>query len=133
MSLPLQVPPNCDLTLGMVCADKSQPGRTVWRVQAHERFANPAGVVQGGFAAACCDSAMAASVVTFVRGRPVRVANSEMKVSFLKPVRVGARLVCEAEVVSGGARVAFVEATLRGEDDVAVARATSTYLISDRN
>lgn len=133
VSLPLQVPPNCDLTLGMVCADKSEPGRTVWRVQAHERFANPAGVIQGGFVAACCDSAMGASAVTFARGRRVLVANAEMKVSFLRPVHVGARLTCEAEVVSGGARVAFVEATLRGEDGVAVARATSTYLYSDRS
>lgn len=129
---PLQVPPNCDLTLGMVCTDKSEPGRTVWRVRAHERFANPLGVIQGGFAAACCDSAMGAAAVTFAEGRPVRVANAELKVSFLQPVRIGARLTCEANVVSGGKRVAFLEATLRGEDGVAVARATSTYLFSER-
>jgi uncharacterized protein (TIGR00369 family) len=133
VSLKLQVPPNCDLTLGMVCAEKPEPGRTVWRVQAHERFANPAGVIQGGFVAACCDSAMGASAVTFAESRRVNVANADLKVSFLRPVRVGARLTCEAEVVSGGARVAFVEAILRGEDGVAVARATSTYLFSDRD
>ena len=45
----VQVPPNCDLTLGMVCLDKSEPGRTVWRMTADERFANPVGIVQGGF------------------------------------------------------------------------------------
>ncbi len=119
----------------MVCTDKSEPGRTVWRVRAHERFANPVGVVQGGFVAACCDSAMGASAVTFAfaRGRRVLVANAEMKVSFLRPVQVGAVLSCEALVVSGGARVAFVEATLSGEDGVPVARATSTYLFSDRS
>ena len=43
----MQVPPNCDLTLGMVCIDKSEPGRTVWRMTADERFANPVGIVQG--------------------------------------------------------------------------------------
>gem|GEM_PF-280988 len=131
MATPLQVPPNCDLTLGMVCVDKSVPGRTVWRVEAHERFANPAGVIQGGFAAACCDSAMGAAAVSFARGRPVRVANAEMKVSFLRPVRPGTSLTCEAAVVSGGSAVAFLEATLRTTDggDV-VARATSTFLYS---
>lgn len=128
---PLQVPPNCDLTLGLVCTDKSEPGRTVWEMRAHERFANPAGTMQGGFLAACADSAMGAAVVTKVAGRPVRIANAEMKVSFLRPVVVGALLTCEATVVSGGTRVLFVEATVTATDGTAVARASSTYLVSD--
>ncbi|HLW44701.1 MAG TPA: PaaI family thioesterase [Acidimicrobiales bacterium] len=132
MSFGLQVPPNCDLTLGMVCTEKTEAGRTVWRVVAHERFCNPLGVIQGGFVAACCDSAMGASAVTFAAGRPVRVANAEMKVTFLRPVRPGAALTCEATVVSGGRRVAFVEATLRAAGGELVARATSTYLYSER-
>jgi uncharacterized protein (TIGR00369 family) len=132
VSLPLQIPPNCDLTLGMVCTDKSEPGRTVWRVRAHERFANPAGVIQGGFAAACCDSAMGAAAVTFAQGRAVRISNAELKVSYLRPVLPGMTLTCEAEVTYGGSRVAFVEATLRSDDGAVVARATSTYLYSER-
>ena len=128
----LQVPPNCDLTLGIVCVDKSVPGRTVWEVRAHERFTNPAGTMQGGFLAACVDSAMGAAVVTRTAGRPVRIANAEMKVSFLRPVAVGTLLTCEATVVSGGARVVFAEATVTAADGTAVARASSTYLVSDR-
>lgn len=157
-----QVPPNCDLTLGMVCIDKS-PGRTVWRMTAHERFANPAGVVQGGFLAAFCDSAMGAAAVTFAEGRAVRVANADLKISFLRPVAVGSLVTCEATVVAGGRRVAFVEATVTmepGQDGRAgrdgfgaeggvggdgrdgtpgrsaggpVARASSTYLFSERD
>jgi hypothetical protein len=49
----LQIPPNCDLTLGMVCVEKSVPGATTWRVRVDERFLNPAGVVQGGFSRRC--------------------------------------------------------------------------------
>ena len=128
----LQVPPNCDLTLGMVCVNKDRPGRTVWRMAADERFANPAGVVQGGFLAAFCDSSMGAAAVTHARGRPVRIANAEMKVSFLAAVPVGEELTCEAVVVSGGARVAFVEATVSVADGTPVARASSTYLLADR-
>ncbi|MGH9088886.1 MAG: PaaI family thioesterase [Acidimicrobiales bacterium] len=129
----LQVPPNCDLTLGMVCMDKDMPGRTVWRMGADERFANPAGVLQGGFLAAFCDSAMGAAAVTHARGRPVRVANAEMKVSFHAPVQVGGDLVCEAVVVSGGARVAFVEATVTAPDGAVAARASSTFLLNGRD
>lgn len=127
-----QVPPNCDLTLGIVCVDKSVPGHTVWEVRAHERFANPAGTMQGGFLAACVDSAMGAAVVTKVAGRSVRIANAEMKVSFLRPAPIGTLLTCEATVVSGGSRALFVEATVTTPDGDAVARASSTYLVADR-
>lgn len=128
----LQVPPNCDLTLGMVCVDKSEPGRTVWRMRADERFTNPAGTVQGGFLAAFCDSAMGASSVTWARGRKVRSANAELKISFLAPVRPQGYLTVTAHVVAGGERVAFVEAEVTDDDGRPVARASSTYILSAR-
>lgn len=128
----MQVPPNCDLTLGMVCLDKSTPGLTVWQMAADERFANPAGVMQGGFVAAMCDSAMGASSVTFVAGRKVFSANAEIKVSFLRPAIIGSVLTCTAKVVSGGKTVVFVEAEVVDDRDRIVARASSTYVTSPR-
>jgi uncharacterized protein (TIGR00369 family) len=141
----MQVPPNSDLTLGMVCLDKATPGRSVWRMRADERFANPAGIMQGGFIGAFADSTMGAAAVTFVAGRKVFAANAEMKISFLAGVPVGAELVCTAVVVSGGGRVAFVEASVvarfaawagtdngEGAAERLVARATSTYLFKER-
>ena len=131
---PIQVPPNCELTLGMRCLDKSVPGRTVWQMRADERFANPAGIVQGGFVGAMADSAMGSATITYARdaGRRVVSSNVEMKTSFLSPVRVGATLVCTATVVSGGSRVAFAEAEVVDERGTVVARASSTYLFTDR-
>jgi uncharacterized protein (TIGR00369 family) len=131
----IQVPPNCELTLGMTCIDKSQPGRTVWQMRADERFANPAGIIQGGFVGAMCDSAMGASSVTFAvaSGRKVFSSNVEMKTSFLAAVRVGAVLRCTAEVVSGGKRIAFAEAEVTDDAGKVVARASSTYLFTPRD
>jgi uncharacterized protein (TIGR00369 family) len=128
----MQVPPNSDLVLGAVCVDKSTPGRTSWTMVADERFANPAGQLQGGFLCALIDTAMGSAAVTFVEGRKVFSANAEMKVSFLAPVPVGTALRCDAEVVSGGSRVAFVEATVSDETGKRIARASSTYLYRDR-
>jgi uncharacterized protein (TIGR00369 family) len=102
-------------------------------MRADERFENPAGLVQGGFLAALADSAMGSAAVTFADGRKVYVANAEMKVSFLAAVRTGALLRCEAVVVAGGARTAFVEASITDQDERLVGRATSTYLYKDRN
>jgi uncharacterized protein (TIGR00369 family) len=130
----IQVPSNCELTLGMTCIDKVEPGRTRWTMRADERFANPAGIVQGGFLGAMADSAMGSATVTYARaaGRRVISSNVEMKTSFMAPVRVGATLTCTASVVSGGRRVAFAEAEVVDDGGTVVARASSTYLFTDR-
>jgi uncharacterized protein (TIGR00369 family) len=147
----IQVPPNCDLTLGMLCTEKSIPGVTTWTAPADERFCNPAGIIQGGFLSAICDSAMGASALTFAKDRKVFVRNAEIKVSFLGAVRPGRLLECVATVISGGRSVAFVEAELfdRGpiqagslgadgrngrsdQDERLVVKASSTYLYTDR-
>lgn len=126
------MPANCELTLGMVCIDKAQPGRTVWHMTADERFANPAGTIQGGFLAAFVDSAMGSATVTYSRGTKVFSANAEMKVSFLKPARVGDTLTCTATVVGGGSRALFAEAEVVDGQGRTIARASSTYILTPR-
>jgi uncharacterized protein (TIGR00369 family) len=128
----VQVPPNCDLTLGLVCLDKTEPGRTIWQMAADERFANPTGILQGGFVAAFADSSMGAASVTWARQRKVFSANAEMKMSFLRPARVGSVLTCTASVISGGQRACFVEAEVVDDEGTLVAKASSTYLLTPR-
>lgn len=128
----LQIPPNCDLTLGLTCLDKSTPGSTTWRARVDERFLNPAGVVQGRFLAAMLDSAMGASAVSAVGDRKVVVANTEMKVNFLRPARAGDVLTCVANVLKPGRVVSFVEARILDHEDRLVATASSTYLVKER-
>jgi acyl-coenzyme A thioesterase PaaI-like protein len=81
------------------------------------------------------DSAMGSATVTFARaaGKKVFSSNVEMKTSFLAPVRVGATLDCTATVVSGGSRVAFAEAEVTDDVGTVVARASSTYLFTERS
>jgi len=132
---PVQVPANCELTLGMRCVDKAVPGRTRWTMRADERFANPAGVLQGGFLGAMADSAMGSATITFARaaGRRVLASNVEMKTTFIAPARVGSVLECRAWVVTGGQRVAFAEAEIVDDAGRLVARASSTYLFTERS
>jgi len=131
MTRRVQIPPNCDLTLGLTCRDKSVPGRTVWSMPAASHFANPNNVTQGGFLAALADSAMSTAAVTFLEGRKAAVVNMEMKISFLAPARTGTVLVATAVVVKGGRRVAFLETEITDGDGVLVAKASSTYLYTD--
>ncbi len=127
-----QVPPNCDLILGMTLIDKVDTSATVWQMVADERFSNPVGIMQGGFIAAFMDSAMGATSIRFVKARKVKSANAEMKVSFMKSVKVGEKIRCYAQVVSGGNQVVFVEATTFNEANEIVAKASSTYILMDR-
>jgi uncharacterized protein (TIGR00369 family) len=127
-----RVPPNCDLTLGMTCIDKSEPGVTVWQMPASEHLANPVGVVQGGFIAAFADSAMATATVTNLQGRKAYTANTELKISFLKGAPVGEPLTCTARVIGGGQRVTFVEAEVTDMSGHLIAKASSTYLLTPR-
>lgn len=127
-----RVPPNCDLTLGMTCIDKSEPGVTVWRMRPEETMANPVGVVQGGFVAAFADSAMATATITNLRGRRAYTANTELKISFVRAAPVGEVLTCTARVIGGGSRVTFVEAEITDSSGRLVAKASSTYLLTPR-
>ena len=128
----LQIPPNCDLTLGLTCLEKGPDATTVWRMRVDERFLNPAGIVQGGFLSAMMDSAMGASAVLSVKDRKVYVANTEMKSSFLRPARNGDVLTCTASVLKPGNVVAFLRAQVRDDAGALVATASSTYLIKER-
>lgn len=129
----LQIPPNCDLTLGLTCVDKAADATTVWRMRVDERFLNPAGIVQGGFLSAMMDSAMGASAVLSVKDRKVSIANTEMKSSFLRPARTGDVLTCTARVLKPGNVVAFLGARVQDEEGRLVATASSTYLIKERD
>lgn len=79
------------------------------------------------------DSAMGASAVTMVKDRKVFVANTEMKVSFLRPSRLGDTLTCTATVRKPGNTISFLEAQVCNQDGELVATATSTYLIRERS
>ena len=129
----LQIPPNCDLTLGLTCVDKSVPGQTVWTMKVDERFLNPAGIVQGGFIAAMLDSAMGASAVTGAGKKNISVATTEMKVSFLRPAKLGSTLPCTAQVLKPGSVISFLEAKVTDEAGQLIATASSSYLIKERS
>jgi uncharacterized protein (TIGR00369 family) len=98
-----------------------------------ERFLNPAGIVQGGFIAAMLDSAMGASAVTGAGKKNISVANTEMKVSFLRPAKLGSTLTCTAQVLKPGSVISFLEAKVIDESGLLIATASSSYLIKERS
>ncbi len=128
-----RIPPSCDLTLGMICVDKSVPGVTVWQMPAEEHLANPLGMIQGGMLAAFADSAMTTAALTNLQGRRAYATNTELKISYVRAAPAGAPLTCTANVIGGGQRVTFVEAQITDESGRLIAKASSTYLLTPRD
>ncbi len=92
---------------------------------------NPRGVVQGGILAGMLDDVMGATMDYLESGRAW--ATASMTTHFLEPVKPGERLAGEARVLHNGRRTFFVEAWLRREDGVHVARAMATCLWQGRS
>jgi uncharacterized protein (TIGR00369 family) len=88
---------------------------------------NPAGNVQGGFLAAMLDDTLGPALVATLEDGQFAVT-LELKVSFLRPARLG-RLVGRGRVVHRGGSIAFLEGSLRDSDGMTVATATATARI----
>ncbi|MEU5861557.1 PaaI family thioesterase [Nonomuraea sp. NPDC047529] len=95
--------------------------------QAGERFANPVGVVQGGFLAAMLDDTMGPALVATLPEDQFALT-LDLQVQFLRPARPG-RLVGRGRVVRRGKDVCFLAGELLAPDGRTVATATATAMV----
>ena len=97
------------------------------RFTARPEFANPIGVVQGGFLAAMLDDTLGPALQSTLE--PDQFAPTlELKVNFVSPAKPGV-LFAEGRVVARGGSIAFLAGELRTEDGALVATATATARI----
>ena len=95
--------------------------------EAPEAFTNGMGNVQGGFLAVMLDSVMGAALAT-VMAEGESPPTLEMKVSFIKPAKVGT-IGGTARVIHRGKSVAFVEGELHSAAGTLLAKGTVTATI----
>jgi len=124
----LPAPPVARL-LGIEVEQVSE-GLVTFAFEPAEYHYNPLGTVHGGILTTVLDSAMGCAVHSRLRAG-VSYTTLELKVSFLRPVRVTTgRVRGEGKVVHLGGRVATAEAHLVDREGALYAHATSTCLIS---
>ncbi|EGB15344.1 thioesterase superfamily protein [Pseudodesulfovibrio mercurii] len=112
--------------LGIV-VDSIEPDRAVLRLPFRPELTQGARMVAGGVLATLLDETMAHAVLG--GNRPgERTTTVDLSVSYLRAVKPGSDLTCEARVVKRGGRVLFVEAAV-SSDDREVARATASFLL----
>ena len=94
---------------------------------ADDRFANPLGVVQGGFLAAMLDDTLGPALVATLE--PDQFApTADLHVQFLVPARLG-RLIGRGRVVRRGRDIAFLAGELIDDAGTVLAVATATATI----
>jgi uncharacterized protein (TIGR00369 family) len=104
-------------------------GEVVFRCTPDESTYNPIGLVHGGLLCTLLDSAAGCAVQTRLPAG-VGYSSIEIKVSFLKPVRLGTgELEVRGRAVRVGRRVAFAEAHARDGDGELVGHATTSVAL----
>ena len=91
----------------------AQPGKVVFAMTPGEHLYNPLGVVHGGAIASLLDTALGCAVLSILeKGRAYTTV--ELHVNFVAPVKIATgRVVCDAEILHAGGRVATAEAKVR--------------------
>lgn len=117
--------PPCTETLGMQVTHVDQSAMRVrFAFAARAEFANPTGAIQGGFICAMLDEAMSTAAI-IASNVTMNAPTLEMKVSFLRPLFVGAA-TAEARILKWGRSTCFIEAELFNPEGELVAKASAT-------
>jgi uncharacterized protein (TIGR00369 family) len=126
-----RAPPAAAQTLGfeLLGIDESK-GTIRVRFDGKPEFANPMGVVQGGFLAAMLDDTLGPALVCTL-GKDQFAPTIELKVNFIRPAPIG-KLIGEGRVVERGGTIAFLAGELKSEAGELIATATATARIVTR-
>lgn len=107
----------------------AQTGVTHMDFTAQDSFASPRGIVHGGLVLGFLDEVMGAAVLGASDGKLLPL-NLDCNISYLRPVPIGP-LKGEGRVIKMGRKVAFLEGTLLDLEGNALARATSTAMLTE--
>ncbi|MFP5255324.1 MAG: PaaI family thioesterase [Acidimicrobiia bacterium] len=116
-------PPPAALLLGLEI-DEVVEGRIAFGFVADERFSNYA-TTHGGILAAVADFAISTAVIT-QQPSGADVVTTNLAVTYLRPVPLGARYRCEGRVVHRGRTLVHAEATLTDAEGRELVRATAS-------
>lgn len=108
--------------------EHAEEGAATLRLDAAPSTAQGAGAVSGGVISTLLDEAMAHAALSAQKEqRPI--ATVDLHVQFLSGVRPEATLICHAEVVKNGGRIAFVRAEAETPEGRLVATANASFII----
>jgi uncharacterized protein (TIGR00369 family) len=121
------MPPAAQLLGFQLKSVEPEAGTITIQFEGRPEFANPMGVVQGGFLAAMLDETLGPALVASLP--PDQFAPTiELKVSFVQPAKLGP-LIGHGRVVARRRSIAFLAGELRDLQGELIATATATARI----
>ena len=114
-------------TIGMEVVE-SAPGMGRVRVRFSRGLINSNGVVHGGVVSSAADAATAVALLSLLEAGE-RMATTEMKINFIKPVQA-CDVIAEAHILHRGGHTAVGDVTVRDSAGNLVAKALATFAIT---
>ena len=112
---------------------EAEPGRSVVDMAATDAMTNFQGICHGGYISLLADSAMGSALAT-VLPEGEKHMSFDLKLSFMKPVRIGQSLRATGSVVHHGRRTAVATCRLEvGGDLVGTASASFIVYLPEQN
>ena len=111
---------------GLTLVD-AEPGRSLVEMVATEAMANFQGICHGGYLALLADSAMGSALAT-VLPEGEKHMSFDLKLSFLRPVRIGQAVRAGGTVAHHGRRTAVGECRLEVDGDL-VGTASASFIV----
>ncbi|HYO92589.1 MAG TPA: PaaI family thioesterase, partial [Pyrinomonadaceae bacterium] len=109
--------------MGFRLAEVSE-GYAVVTVVPEERHYNGIGIAHGGLAATLLDSATGCAINTMMPAGRI-FTTLEMKINYVRPIRGGGTVRCEARVIHVGSRTAYAEGHVLDEQGKLYAHGTA--------
>lgn len=111
--------------LGYEVEEISPQGQALVSLQIEERHISPSGAVHGGVLSSLVDFGMGACIFGQLEQGQL-CSTIEFKINYLSPVRLGEKLLCQAQTIYFGRSHAITEAEI-SVSERKVARAMGTY------
>lgn len=104
-----------------------QEGEVKYTLEIKEKHLATPIAAHGGVVAGLIDGTLGVAALTIAGKNQNVVSTVELQVNYLKPVKLGDRLVAIGKVISAGKRLLYVEASVINQDDILVAKASGTF------
>lgn len=101
-------------------------GSLTFRFEVKPEFTNPAMILHGGVSAAMLDEVLGATVYSLDKGAFYATVN--LNVDYLRPAKVGEKLLAKSEVIKDGKTLIHASCTLTNEAGEIVAKCISNLV-----
>lgn len=104
-----------------------EPGNVTYSMIVKEEHQAVPSVSHGGVVAALIDGTLGVAGLSLAAMENQVVSTVEFKVNYLKPANVNDSLRCTGKVVNAGKRLLYIEAEVKNQGDIIIAKANGTF------